>query len=265
MSSGAGWTSIDAPRGLPPRLRWIGWLVVLGVVAGLVAFALVQGDKIVRDIAASVVRTGVIAALQLPEEQEMDVDLGGGLVVLQAATGSIDAVDVRIPGVVFGPATGTLHLTLEGVALDPDKPVDRLTARMEIDEAGMLAFSGNLSAGTVTAVTLDGGVVSPTTDLGGVPVTTGLVPTLAGGIVSFVPSTVTTDAAPVPVEEALAGPSGPSLGPVVTTQPLCVAQLLPAALPPVSVGAEGGVFTAAASAEGVSLGGGGLAAKGACA
>jgi hypothetical protein len=238
MSSGAGWTSIDAPRGLPPRFRWIGWLVVLGVVAGLVGFALVQGDRIVRDIAASVVRTGVTASV---------------------------GAHVRIPGVVFGPGTGTLHLTLEGVALDPDEPVSRLTARMELDGMEMLAFAGNLSGGTVTAVALGDGVVSPTTDIGGVAVTTGLVPTLADGYVSLVPGTLTADGSTLPIADALAGPFGAALGPVVATQPLCVAQLLPAALALASTGADGGVFTVSASGEDVGLGGGGLAAKGACA
>ena len=212
MSSDSGiqWTSIDAPKSIPPRFRWIGWIVVLAVVGALVTFALIEGDKIVRDIATGVVRTGVTSALELPEGQKVDVELGDGLLVFQAVTGKIDSVDVHIPGYVFGGATGTLDLTITGVPLDPGKPVAGVSADVSFDEANMLLLGAYLSSAPLNSVVLADDAITIGADLAGNAVT-----------VALAPSTV---------EEVLAGPLAPLAAPMLTSQALCVGQYLPAKL-----------------------------------
>jgi hypothetical protein len=228
--SGIQWTSIDAPKSIPPRWRWIGFLVALAVVGGLVAFALIEGDKIVRGIASDVVRSGVASALQLPEGQEIDVELGEGLLVFQALSGSIDSVDVAIPGVPFGAATGTLKLTVNGVSLDPTAPVDTLQARVELDADAVSKYAGNLSSAPLTAVTLPGQVVAITADLGGQPVSAALVPTVSNGAVVFTPVEVAIAGVAVPIPDIMAGPLAAAAGPMLTSTPVCLAQYLPEAL-----------------------------------
>lgn len=260
--SGIQWTSIDAPKTIPPRLRWIGWVVILAIVGGFVAFALVEGDKIVRDVAGGVVRTGIVTALDLPENQEMQVDLGGGFLVFQALTGSIDSVDVTIPDVAFGEATGTLSLTVTEVPLDPGKPVGTLTADVAFDEANLAKYAGYLSGAPLTSLVLADQVVTIGADVAAVPVTVALTPSVATGAVVFTPTAVTAGGVASTVEEVVAGPLGAVAAPMLASRPLCVAQYLPEALSVASVVVDGDRLVVTATGEGVGLRS--LGSKGTC-
>ncbi|MET0907877.1 MAG: DUF2993 domain-containing protein [Ilumatobacteraceae bacterium] len=260
--SGIQWTSIDAPKSIPPRWRWIGFVIALAVVGALVAFALIEGDKIVRGIASDVVKSGVSSALQLPEGQEVDVDMGEGLLVFQAVTGSIDSVDVTIPGVAFGGAVGTLALTVEGVSLDPSAPVGTLVARMVLDSANLGAFAGNLSAVPLTSVAIGDGVVGINADLAGQPVTVGLVPTVTGGAVSFAPTTVTVAGTAMTVEEVMASPLAPLAGPMLTSSAVCLGPYLPKSVAVTGAEVVGETLVVTASGDDVRLTG--IGTKGTC-
>jgi hypothetical protein len=261
--SGIQWTQIDAPKGLPPRFRWIGWVVVLGIVGALVTFALIEGDKIARDVAGGVVRSGVSTALQLPEGQEVDVDLGGGLLVFQAVTGSIDDVTVTVPGVAFNGAVGTLVLRVSDVPLDPRKPVGTLDADIRVDQANMLLLAGYLSAAPVTSVTLADTAMTVGTDLGGVPATVELAPSVTElGAVVFTPGVVTAAGAPVTPEELAAGPFAPAAAALLTSQPICVAKELPEVLTVSRAAVDGSDFVVTATGTGVTLSS--LGTKGTC-
>jgi len=252
-NSGMQWKSIDAPRTLPKRFRWIGWLVVLAVVGGLVFFAVSEGDKVVRDVATDAVRSGVTSALELPEGTEVDVELGGGILLVQAATGSIDEVVVRVPGVAVAEATGTLVLTLNGVAIDPSKPVETLTADIELDEANMSLLGARLSQSPLTSLVLADGVVSIGADLEGNAVTAALTPAVAAGVVSFSATGMTVGGAPTTVEEVLAGPLAPAAGPMLTSQPICMAEYLPESLAVSAAAVADKKFVVTASGTGVRL------------
>jgi len=256
------WKSIDAPRTLPKRFRWIGWLVVLAVVGGLVFFAISEGDKVVRDVASDVVRTGVTNALELPEGSDVDVDLGGGVLIFQAVTGSIDEVVVRVPNVALAEAAGTLVLTLNGVALDPSKPVDSLTADIEIDAANMGLLGARLSQAPLNSLVIGDKLVTIGADLGGNAVTASLTPAVAAGVVSFAPTAATVGGAPATVEEVLAGPLAPAAAPMLTSQPFCVADYLPESLEVTAASVVGDKFVVTASGTGVRLSS--LASNGAC-
>jgi hypothetical protein len=261
--SGIQWTQVDAPKGLPPRFRWIGWVVVLAVVGALVAFALIEGDKIARDVAGGVVRSGVTTALDLPEGQEVDVDLGGGLLVFQAITGSVDDVTVTVPGVAFGPAVGTLVLRASDVPLDPRKPVGTLDADMLLDEANMLLLAGNLSSAPLTNVSLADATLTVGADLAGVPATLALTPTVTElGAVAFTPGAATAGGAAVSIEELAAGPLAPIAAVLLTSQPLCVAQELPEVLTVSNAAVVDGRFVVTASGSDVALSS--LGGKGSC-
>jgi hypothetical protein len=260
--SGIQWTSIDAPKSIPPRWRWIGFVIALAVVAALVTFALIEGDKIVRDVASDVVKSGVSSALQLPEGQDVDVDMGEGLLVFQAITGSIDSVDVTIPNVAFGGAVGTLALTVEGVSLDPSAPVQTLVARVILDSANLSAYAGNLSSVPLTSVNIGDGVVGITADLGGQPVTAGLVPSVANNAVSFAPTTVTAAGTATTVEEVMAGPLAPLAGPMLTSSSICLGQYLPKSVTVTGADVVGETLVVRASGDNVRLTG--IGTKGTC-
>ena len=256
------WKSIDAPRTLPKRFRWIGWLVVLAVVGGLVFFAISEGDKVARDVASDVVRSGVTNALELPEGTEVDVDLGGGILLFQAVTGSIDEVVVRVPNVAVAEAAGTLVLTLNGVALDPSKPVDTLTADIEIDAANTGLLGARLSQAPFTSLVLADQLITIGADLGGNAVTASLTPAVAAGVVTFAPTGLTVGGVAATVEEVLAGPLAPGAGPLLTSQPFCVADYLPETVAVTGASVVGDKFVITASGTGVRLSS--LASTGAC-
>ena len=251
--SGIQWTSIDAPKSIPPRWRWIGFLVALAVVAGLVAFALIEGDKIVRDIAEDVVRSGVTSALQLPADQEVDVELGEGLLVFQAVTGSIDSVDVRIPNASFGPATGTLLLTVEGVSLDPRAPVETLTARVELDSDNLSKYAANLSSAALNSVTIGGDVVDIGAVLADQQVNVALVPSVANGTVAFTPVAISAAGAATTVEAVMAGPLASLAGPMLTSGGVCAAEQLPASVAVTGAAVVGEKLVITASGDDVRL------------
>jgi len=229
-NSGIQWKSIDAPRGLPKRFRWVGWLVVLAVVGGLVFFAINEGDKVVRDIATDVVRSGVTNALELPEGTDVDVELGGGVLIFQAVTGSIDEVVVRVPNAAVAETTGTLVLTLNGVALDPSKPVGTLTAAIEVPAANMPPLAAHLSSVPLTGIVLADSAITIGADLAGVPVQVALSPAPLSGYVVFTPTSVNVNGTVGSVEETLAGPLGPVANAMLTNPGVCVAEYLPASL-----------------------------------
>ena len=256
------WKSIDAPKTLPKRFRWIGWLVVLAVVGGLVFFAISEGDKVARDVASDVVRSGVTNALELPEGTEVDVDLGGGILLFQAVTGSIDEVVVRVPDVALAEAKGTLVLTLNGVALDPSRPVDTLTADIELDESNMYLLGGRLSQAPLNGLILADQLVTIGADLGGNAVTASLSPSVAAGVVSFTPTGLTVGGVPATVEEVLAGGLAPAASPLLTSQPICMAEYLPESLEVSAAGVVDKKFVVTASGTGVRLAS--LASYGSC-
>jgi len=228
--SGIQWTSIDAPKSIPPRWRWIGLVIALAVVGGLVAFALIEGDKIVRGIATDVVRSAVTSALELPEGQEVDVELGDGLLVFQAITGSIDSVDVRVENAAFGGATGTLLLAIEGVSLDPSAPVDTVTATVELDSDNLSKYAANLSSAPLNGVTIAGEVVGVGAILADQQINVALVPSVAGGTVAFTPVAISAGGVATTVEAVMASPLASLAGPMLTSSPICVAQFLPASV-----------------------------------
>lgn len=264
MSSDSGiqWTSIDAPKSIPPRFRWIGWIIVLGIVGALITFALIEGDKIVRDIATGVVRGGLSTALELPEGTQMDVELGEGLLVFQAVTGKIDSVDVHIPGYVFGGATGTLDLTVTGVPLNTGKPVSGVQADVSFDEANMLLLGGYLSTAPINSVVLADQTVSIGADLAGNAVVVGLAPSTANNAVLFTPTTVTTGGVASTVDAVLAGPLAPLAAPLLTSQALCIGQYLPAKLAVTQVAVADKQLVITATGKDLALAA--LASKGNC-
>ena len=265
MSNGAGieWTSIDAPKGLPPRFRWIGLVVALLVVGGLVYFAVVEGDKIARDVARDVVKTGVVSALQLTDGSEVEVELGDGLLLAQAVTGSIDEVTITVPRVSFGAAVGTLRVEASGVPLDPRGPVDTLVATMLVDETNLVAYGPQLTGVPLTLLTMADADITIGADIGGVPVTVALAPSLneTGGVL-FTPGAVTAGGVATTAPELLAGPLAPLAAPMLTSPGICVADYLPADFTLTSVAVVDKQLAVSAQGTGVRLSA--LGTKGTC-
>ncbi|GAA5148954.1 hypothetical protein GCM10025768_11440 [Microbacterium pseudoresistens] len=101
--------AVAAPR---RRRRWP-WVVgIVVVLAGLV----VAGEFIARAVVADVVRSEAIKALELPEEQKIDVQ-SDGFVLLQLLSGRLDRLHVSSDEVRVGPLTGAVEAEGTGIPL----------------------------------------------------------------------------------------------------------------------------------------------------
>lgn len=132
-----------------PRRRRRGWiiaavvvgaLVVLGVIAFLVA------EAMAKDYARGYVRAQIVEVLQLPEDADVDIDLGGGSIILQALAGRVDSVDVDVAEATFGDLTGGVQLSAQGVPLDAQAPVDALRVRFALSAEQLAEINGGGAA-----------------------------------------------------------------------------------------------------------------------
>lgn len=267
--TGPDWHYVDAPRSLGRVGRIIAWIVILGLLGGVVAFVLDTSDRWARDVATDAVRSAVVTALELDSARDVDIELGEGLLVFQAISGSVDEVTVTVPDFLFEGGSATLVLVVTGVPLDPSSPVESMRATVSFDAAQTNELRTRLSAVEVASATLvAGGVeVAAAIDAAGtlVPLQVRLAPVLAeGGVVVFTPDTVTLDGVAQPAAEFLAGPYGPFAAPVLTPRNLCVAELLPSALTVDGVEVTDSRLVFTARAADVSLRGGGFTTKGSC-
>lgn len=142
----------------PPTKKRRGWLIALIVVGVLVVLAVVAfivGEAIAKQYARDYVRERIVEVLQLPAETEVDVDLGGGSIILQALAGRVDTVDVHVPQATFGDLQGSVRLHGEGVPLDDSAAVERLGIDFAIgaeDLAGLTQGADPAAAPTVEFV-----------------------------------------------------------------------------------------------------------------
>lgn len=256
----------------PPRKRrgWLVALIVVGVVLvlGVVAFVIV--DAVAKNYARDYVRERIVEVLGLPADARVDVDLGGGSILLQALAGRIDTVEVDVPELSFGALTGAAELRAEGVPLDETAPVDTLGIRFSVAEGDIAALAGNLSGLELSGVELDEPaiVVASAVEIFGVelPVGMSIVPSAAEGELVFTPSSISLGDDEYTVEQVQANPLFAALaGPLLAQQSLCVADQLPEALTLTDAAVAGEHLRLTIRGDGAALGGPGLSTLGTCA
>ena len=133
-------------------------LIVLVVLAVLVA-AFFVADAIARSYATNYVRDRIIETLKIDKSTEVDVNLGSGSVLLQAAAGAINEVNVDVPAVTFGDISGAAHLTATHVPLDSAKPVEGLTVAVTVSQENVQKLSKYLSGVDLKSIDLTDGVI----------------------------------------------------------------------------------------------------------
>ena len=246
--------------------RWVGPVVILGILVILVVAAFFVAEKLARDAAAAVITKPIQSALGTG--QAVDVDFGSGFLILQALGGSVDHVTVTASNVAFAGASGDIVLTAEGVPLSTEGTVASLGATVSVNESSVQALIPALSAsGGTLAFDNDQIVLTTQADFlgGSVPVVITLVPSAANGLLSLDPVNMTVNGDDVSIDDARSGAYGPGAAALLTPQTVCVAELLPASLALTSAGIHGEALVLAFAGSNVSLTGGGFTTKGSCA
>jgi hypothetical protein len=261
-------TPVEQPR--KRRLR-TGWLVALGVLVVLLVLLMIGyfvAEGAARSYATERVHDELVAAFELDADHSMDIDLGGGSLLLQAASGRIDAVDVAIDDVALGDLTGDVTLDARGVPLDEKQPTDTVSATATIDEANVAKLRDYLSGVQLDSITLGDGVIDVAATVKAlflsVPVSASIVPSAADGQLVFTPRSVTVNGAEVSVDELTSGPLAGVASEFLGARSFCIAQYLPSAIALDDVTVTDADLVLEFSGQKVALGGSGLTAKGAC-
>jgi hypothetical protein len=261
-------TTAELPPEPKVRRRWIGWLIALGVVVVLLVVGFFVGENVARGYASDRIHDELVTAFDLEADHPMDIDLGGGSLLLQAASGTVDAVDIAIDAVPLGDLTGDITLAATGIPLDTTLPVDTLAATATVDQQNVQMLRDYLSGVELDSITLGDGVIDVATTVDAVfvtlPVSAEIEPSAQDGDIVFTPKSVTLNGAVVSIDEILAGPLASVASKFLGAQSFCVAEYLPAAITLDDVTVTSDDLVLSFTGDNVALGGSGLSTKGTC-
>lgn len=254
----------------PPTKKRRGWIIALVVVGVLVVLAIVAfviAEGFAKDYARDYVRTRIVEVLQLPPDAQVDVDLGGGSIILQALAGRVDTVDVEVPDVALGQLGGSLTLHGEGVPLESTAPVEALRIDFSVDAADLAALSGGADVAAPAFAFVDGEVsLSSSIDLFGASIPLGftMVPSAEAGDLVLTPTSIS-----IGDEVFEAGVNdGSFLGQIAAAflqpQTLCIAGSVPQALTLEDAAVSGQELVLTFDGDGAALGGPEFATNGTC-
>ncbi|MGX5681327.1 LmeA family phospholipid-binding protein [Schumannella luteola] len=260
---------IETPAPPRKRRRWVGWVIAGGVLVVLLVVGFFVGDVLARQFAEQYVRERILQVLDLDPETPVDVDLGPGSLLLQAARGSVDVVTVSIDELTVGEVTAGAVLTATGVPLDDSKPVESLDIVAKVSEQNVQKLSGYLSGIDLESIELGRGVITVGTNLNllflTLPVTVDLVPSAAGSGVVFEPETITLDDQAISVDDLRNNPIvGSIASSLLNSQEFCVASSLPKALQVTDVVVSGTNLVVTLTGGGVALSSPDLTTNGTC-
>lgn len=109
-------------------------LIAIIVVIVLLVVAFFTADYFAKQYATSYVQKQVATALGLSSTAPVDVSLGSGSILLQAAKGTIDNVAVDVNPLVIDGLPGSATLTAHGVPLSSTVPVQQLQINVTVPQ-----------------------------------------------------------------------------------------------------------------------------------
>lgn len=218
----------DATAARPRRRRRWPWVVLILVV--LLAALVVAAEFIARSVLPGIVRSLVIEQLDLPADQQLDVE-AEGVLLPQLITGRLDTLHLSTDAVTLEGITGAADVTATGIPLRGGE-LGGASGTIRIDQAEFTT----LLAGTdlpVDSVDFE----APNAILGGsftvfgaaVPITITLTPGAADGDLELTPVGLSIGGLDVDADAvgSMLGSVGESL---TQTQRICIADQLPAGL-----------------------------------
>jgi hypothetical protein len=256
---------VEAPK--PKRRGWVIALIVIAAVVVLGIIAFFVAEALAKDYARGYVRDRIVEVLQLPDDAEVDVDLGGGSIILQALTGQVDQVDVDVPEVAFGELSGAVRLHAEGVPLDAMQPVDVLGIDFAIGADDLTALGqGEAGEGAPTFEFAEGEVLlsSELAVFGAaIPLSLTLAPSAADGDLVLTPTSITLGS-----ETFSSGDDDSFFGQILSSlfqpQNLCIAGSVPQALVLTDATIDDTELVLAFTGDGAAFGGPELSTPGTC-
>jgi len=226
---------VETPAPPRKRRRWIGVLIGLVVLVVLLVVGFFVADAYAKTYAENYVRERIVEVLKLDPAADVDVDLGTGSVLLQAARGALDEVTVGVDTITFGDISGQARISATTVPLDSSKPLDTLDIEVTVDEENIMKLSGFLSGIDLKSVELKDELIRIVTDFEflfiTIPVAVDLDPTAKDGGINFDPVTILLGDNEISVADLRGNPQvGALAGDLLASRDFCVAGFLPQAL-----------------------------------
>ena len=258
-----GFEATDIPKRSVGR-RLVGPIIALVIIGGLAIGGTIVIDDFARGAVAGVISEKVASTFGVTDEDSITVDLGPGIFIGQAFTGSIDDVSVTVPGAVFEPYTGTVALSAQGVPTSPSRPTKQLSITVGLAGEQAEAFAQAFKAGKKSAVTFGEGVITVSTSVSKIPVVVSYAPSAVEGALVLTPTAIAVDGDEFTPEEFAESPYAKKGKTLLTPRTLCVADKLPEAVTFTGLSVSTDAVAISASGKGVPLVGGGLTTRGTC-
>ena len=259
-------TVVEVPR---KKHRGRRALIALIVVVVVLVAAFFVADFFAKKIAASYVQQQVATALNLSSTKPVDVDLGSGSILLQALSGRIDDVTVKVDPLVLNGLSGSATLTAHGVPLSQTVPVNSLAVVVRIPSATIHKAISQVPslAPYKPAVTIgkDHVDIAATVSILGFPQRLGmtLTPKVTKGKPGFSIDAATFDGTTISAEQL--DTYIPGMAAVLHDGvSLCIANALPKSFVLTGIHLQGQSLVSTFSGNGVELNNASLADKGTC-
>ncbi|MBX3098175.1 MAG: DUF2993 domain-containing protein [Salinibacterium sp.] len=263
---------VETPPTTPPprkRRRWIGVLIALVVVAALLVVGFFVADRYAKTYAENYVRERIVEVLKLDPASDVEVDVGTGSVLLQAALGALDEVTVHVDPITFGDISGTAVISATKVPLDSSVPLETLDIQVTVSEENVKKLSSFMSGIDLTSIELKNQLIRVGTEFDlfffTIPVSVDLNPTAHDGGINFDPVTILLGKDEISVADLRSSPQFSALaGSLLASRDFCVAEFLPQALTVKKVEIVGKTLVLSINGDGTALSDPALSTLGTC-
>ena len=225
-----------APAPKPKRKRWP-WVV--GITVVVLILLVVAAELIARAVLPGIARGIVIEQLDLPADQQLDVD-ASGILIPQLISGRLDSLHLSTDAVTLEGITGAVDVTATGIPLQGGELAGADgTIRIDESQFTTLLASSDLPVDSVSFDAPDATVAGSVNVLGlAVPISLTLTPGVAEGDVELTPVRLTVGG--LAIDASQVGSSLGSVGERLTEpQRICIADQLPAGLALTGLAIEG--------------------------
>ena len=269
MTTAPASAPVPVTPALPKKKRRIWPFIVVAVVLVVLIVGFFIADAAVKAYAQNQIKQEIVAAIGVDPKTDVQVELGGGSVLLQALSGKLSTVDVTVPKLAFGDLVGSATLHATDVPLDQSAPLKKLAITYRVSEKNVRVLASDLSGMKLDTITLDQPEIVANASFEvfgfGIPVGLGLTPSASHGELVFTPTSILVSGQKFTSKQLIATPGLGSLAKqLLKQQTFCVAQYLPKALTVTSVKVADRQLVMKISGDNAALGGSAFSTKGTC-
>lgn len=228
-----------------PRWPWVVLVIVL-VLGALVAV----GELVARAVVPNTIRSLVISHLDLPADQQLDVQVPG-VILPQLISGTLDEVKLASDEVTIGGITGSARVTASEVPVSGGAlGAAQGTVSVDQDEFASLLDASQLPVSGIELAAPNATIEADLELFGSrIPVGLTVTPAADDGDLLLTPVSLMFNGAAVDLD-AVSGLAGAAGAAITEPQRICIADRLPAGVTLTSLRIEGSRAVADITADG---------------